>query len=177
MEAHYFFKKVAQILRKKMKIDIIKANYLDKNHAKDISFLMNEYAMDPMGGGKALHENVKNNLANELSKLPHAFTVVCYINGNPAGLVNCFEAFSTFACKPLVNIHDVIVLNEYRRNGINQKMLEKVEDIAVSKGCCKLTLEVLSENKIAKKSYESFGFSSYELDPKIGSALFWQKEL
>ena len=158
-----------------MKIEIIKADYLDKNHAKDIAFLMNEYATDPMGGGKPLPEKVKNNLANELSKLPHALTVMSYVNGHPAGLVNCFEAFSTFACQPLINIHDVIVSKKYRGNGLNQKMLKKVEDIAISKGCCKLTLGVLSENIIAKKSYEKFGFSSYELDPKLGSALFWQK--
>jgi len=160
-----------------MKIDIVKANYLNPNHAKDIAFLMDTYATDPMGGGKALPEKVKNNLAKELSKLPHALTVICYVDGNPVGLMNCFEAFSTFACQPLINIHDVIVLKEYRENGLNQKMLKKVEDIAIAKGCCKLTLEVLSGNMIAKKSYSKFGFSSYELDSKTGNALFWQKVL
>ena len=54
---------------------------------------------------------------------------------------------------------------------------EKVEEIAISKGCCKLTLEVLSGNAVAKASYEKFGFSGYELDPKVGNALFWQKSL
>jgi hypothetical protein len=24
------------------------------------------------------------------------------------GLVNCFEGFSTFACKPLVNVHELL---------------------------------------------------------------------
>ena len=158
-----------------MKIDIIKANYLDEDHAKEISFLMNEYASDLMGGGKPLPEKIKNGLANELSKLTYAFSVIGYIDAKPAGLINCFEAFSTFACKPLVNIHDIIVSKEYRGNGLSRQMLKKVEDIAISKGCCKLTLEVLEGNTIARKSYETFGFSSYELNPKMGSALFWQK--
>ncbi len=130
-----------------------------------------------MGGGKPLNENVKNNLVQELSKLPHAFSVIAYVNDQPAGLVNCFEAFSTFLCKPLINIHDVIVLNKYRGNGISQKMLEKVEEIAREKDCCKVTLEVLSNNEIAKSAYSKFGFSAYELDPKAGVALFWQKPL
>jgi ribosomal protein S18 acetylase RimI-like enzyme len=56
-------------------------------------------------------------------------------------------------------------------------MLEKVEDIAISKGCCKLTLEVLEGNKIARASYNKFGFSDYVLDPKMGKALFFQKVL
>ncbi len=56
-------------------------------------------------------------------------------------------------------------------------MLEKVEEIAISKGCCKLTLEVLEGNQIARSSYNKFGFTDYKLDPKMGQALFWQKIL
>ncbi|MFQ5485228.1 MAG: GNAT family N-acetyltransferase [Desulfobacterales bacterium] len=83
----------------------------------------------------------------------------------------------SFSCKPLINIHDVVVLNEFRGNGISLKMLDKVEEIAKSKGCCKITLEVLSNNDVAKSAYRKFGFSSYELDPKAGTAVFWQKLL
>ena len=92
-------------------------------------------------------------------------------------LFRSFEAFSTFSCKPLINIHDVVVLNEYRGNAVSQKMLDKVEEIAKTKGCCKVTLEVLSNNKVAKSAYSKFGFSGYELDSKAGAALFWQKTL
>lgn len=56
-------------------------------------------------------------------------------------------------------------------------MLEKVEEIARSKDCCKVTLEVLSNNEVAKSAYRKFGFSGYELDPEAGFALFWQKSL
>ncbi|MCF6259103.1 MAG: GNAT family N-acetyltransferase [Gammaproteobacteria bacterium] len=160
-----------------MIIEIIKADYCNEQHAKEIPMLLDRYASDSMGGGKPLNENVKNNLVKELSKLPHAFSVIAYVGGQPAGLVNCFEAFSTFSCKPLINIHDVVVVNEYRGHGISQKMLDKVEKIAISKGCCKITLEVLGNNDIAKAAYSKFGFSGYELDPKSGSALFWQKQL
>ncbi len=138
---------------------------------------MNAYATDPMGGGKPLSEEVKNNLAKELSKHPHAFSIISYVDGVAAGLVTCFELFSTFSCKPLINIHDVIVLEQFRGNGLSHKMFKKVEEIAISKGCCKLTLEVLEGNEIAKSSYIKFGFSDYQLDPKMGTALFWQKIL
>jgi ribosomal protein S18 acetylase RimI-like enzyme len=160
-----------------MNIEIIKADYVNKKHAKEIAALMNSYATDPMGGGKPLPEEVKNNLAQELSKLPYAFSVISYVDNVAAGLVTCFELFSTFSCKPLINIHDVIVLKEYRGNGLSHKMLRKVEEIAISKGCCKLTLEVLEGNKVAQSSYKKQGFSGYELAPKMGKALFWQKIL
>lgn len=160
-----------------MNIEVIKANYLNKQHEKEIPILLNGYASDPMGGGTPLKEEVKNNLVQELSKRPHAFSVIAYVDGHPAGLVNCFEAFSTFSCKPLINIHDFVVLNEYRGNGISQIMLDKVEEIARIKNCCKVTLEVLSNNEVAKSAYRKFGFAGYELDPKAGTALFWQKSL
>ena len=158
-----------------MNIKIIKADYLNVDHAKDIGFLLNQYATDPMGGGKSLDASIINNISTELSKLPHAFSVLAYIDNKPAGLVNCFESFSTFKCKPLINIHDVIVDTTFRGHGLSHKMLSLVESIAIEKGCCKLTLEVLEGNKIAQSSYLKFGFSDFQLDPTMGRALFWQK--
>jgi ribosomal protein S18 acetylase RimI-like enzyme len=158
-----------------MNVEIIKVNYADSKQANELITLLNTYAEDPMGGGEALTPYVIENLVDELSKRPHAFSVLCYVENIPVGLINCFEAFSTFLCKPLVNIHDVIILKEYRGQDLSQKMLTKVEDIAKSKGCCKLTLEVLSKNEAAKSSYKKYGFGNYELDPKMGTALFWQK--
>jgi len=160
-----------------MDIEVIQADYSNEQHEKDIPILLDAYALDPMGGGQALKNEVKEKLVKELAKLSHAFSVIAYVDNEPAGLVNCFEAFSTFACKPLINIHDVVVLDEYRGNGISQKMLDKVAQIAKSKDCCKMTLEVLSNNKIAKSAYSKFGFAGYELDPNAGAALFWQKKL
>ena len=139
--------------------------------------LLDAYASDPMGGGKPLTREVLNGVAGELARLPHAFSVIAYVETRPAGLANCFEMFSTFRCQPLINIHDMLVLPEYRGRGISGKILEKVEEIAVRKGCCKLTLEVLSGNAAAMAAYEKFGFNSYELDPAHGQALFWQKWL
>jgi len=160
-----------------MTIEILKADYANPIHQADIPTLLNAYATDPMGGGQALLAQVQENLVPELAKLPHAFSVLAYVDGEAAGLVNCFEAFSTFACKPLINIHDLVVLERHRGKGLSQLMLDKVEEIARAKGCCKITLEVLSNNAIAKSAYLKFGFAGYELDPQAGSALFWQKSL
>jgi len=159
-----------------MKIEVLIADYLNNQHAEDLGYLLNSYAEDPMGGATPLPDNIKTNLANELSKRPHAMSIICYVDNKPAGLINTFEVFSTFKCQPLINIHDIVVVKEYRGLGISQLMLTKVEKIAKDKGCCKITLEVLEGNEIARKSYIKFGFDGYELDPQMGKALFWQKE-
>ena len=154
-----------------------RANYLDSKHAADIGYLMNCYASDPMGGGNPLSTEITSRLANELSKIPHAFSVICYVSGKPAGLINCFDAFSTFKCKPIVNVHDIVVVEEFRGQGISHLLLQDIKKIAVEKNCCKITLEVLEGNIPAKSSYIKFGFTDYELDPSHGKALFWEKEL
>jgi GNAT superfamily N-acetyltransferase len=160
-----------------MNIKVEIADYRDEKQAQDIGYLLNYYATDPMGGGKALDEYIINNLADELSQIPHAFSVLCYVDEHPAALANCFEGFSTFKCKPLVNIHDVVVVKEYRGLGISLKMLAEIERIAKQRNCCKLTLEVLEGNTPAAQAYIKFGFTGYELDPTHGKAMFWQKPL
>ena len=160
-----------------MKIKLIQADYNNEQHGKDLLMLLNAYALDPMGGGEALSEFSQNNLIATLAKRAEMFTVLCYVDDEPAGIVNCVEGFSTFNCKPLINIHDCGVLSKYRGLGLTAKMFSEVEQIARNKECCKLTLEVLEGNIIAQNAYKKFGFSGYELDPELGKAIFWQKKL
>jgi ribosomal protein S18 acetylase RimI-like enzyme len=110
-------------------------------------------------------------------KLPHAVSLLAFCDGEPAGLMNAFFGFSTFNCKSLLNIHDMIVLPEYRGLGLAQLLLAAAETLARDKGCCKLTLEVQSRNDVAMGSYRKSGFSGYELDPQHWQAQFWQKVL
>lgn len=160
-----------------MATNIVLADYSNPLHQRDIPLLLDIYAHDPMGGGKPLSSYVKNSLVRELSKIPSAFSILAYNNEIPVGLINCFEGFSTFSCKPLINLHDVIVRLEFRGIGIFGKMLSKVEEIALAKNCCKITLEVLGDNETAQSTYRKHGYAPYQLAPCTGSAQFWQKLL
>jgi GNAT superfamily N-acetyltransferase len=153
------------------------ADFSHPEDAKALRQLMQEYACDPMGGGKALNDDVLEVLPEKLRANEKAYTVIAWMDNEPVGLVNSFEGFSTFKAKPLVNIHDVIVTKSLRGQGIAQKMLEAVEQEAIKRGCCKLTLEVLEGNKRAQQVYLDFGFAGYELDPSCGQAVFWEKQL
>ena len=83
--------------------------------------------------------------------------------------------FSTFKCQPLINIHDLAVIKTFRGQGISQALLSKLEQLALKKGCCKITLEVLEGNIVAQNAYQKFGFAGYQLDPNMGKAMLWQK--
>ena len=160
-----------------MTVRIIRADYHNPQHQKDLLYLLDQYARDPMGGGEGLKGSVKETLIDQLQQRDFACTVLAYVDDQPAGIANCFEGFSTFAAKPLINIHDLAVVSEFRGMGISQALLQEVENIAREKGCCKVTLEVLSGNQTAINSYQKFGFRQYELDPEKGQAQFWEKKL
>ena len=157
--------------------DLQIADFNNPAHASAIVYLLNEYAKDDMGGGAPLSTYSQANLVKEMAKRPTIHVVLAFVSGKPVGLINCIEGFSTFACKPLLNIHDVVVLAKYRGQGISSQLLKKAEEIAASLGCCKLTLEVLEGNKLAQAAYIANGFAGYQLDPEMGRALFWQKKL
>ena len=48
---------------------------------------------------------------------------------------------------------------------------------ARTRGCCKLTLEVLEGNRGALEAYLQSGFRAYALDPAMGTAIFLEKLL
>lgn len=161
-------------------IRVCKADYGLDDHAAAVVSLLDAYARDPMGGAEALSDFAKANLIPALAARPQAYSVLAFggTDGQtPVGLVNCIEGFSTFACRPLVNVHDVVVLDGYRGQRVAERMLALTEQIARERGACKLTLEVLQGNAGAIRLYQRVGFANYQLDPAMGHAQFWQKWL
>jgi GNAT superfamily N-acetyltransferase len=158
-------------------IEIVRARYHEPTHAAALVELLDAYARDPAGGGKALSEFARTNLVAELAARPFIFSVLAFDGDTAVGMVNAIEGFSTFACRHLLNVHDVVVLPSHRGRGIAVQMFAEVEAIARERGACKLTLEVLSGNRSARTLYEKLGFDDYRLDTAMGHAQFMQKWL
>lgn len=158
-------------------IKTVIADLNNEQHAAAYLSLMSHYASDPMGGAEDLSVFAKENLVEALLARNDVFIVLIFIANKPAALLTAIEGFSTFACKPLLNVHDVTVHNDFRGKKLTRILFEKIEEVAKQRDCCKITLEVLSGNTIACKAYRSLGFSDYQLDPEFGSAVFWTKKL
>lgn len=153
------------------------ADYADPADAAALVRLLNAYASEPAGGGEPLSDHVQSNLVRELAARPQAFSILAFDRAVPVGLVNCIEGFSTFKCKPLVNVHDVVVLASHRGRGIAEAMLAEAERLARQRGAVKMTLEVLAGNLPACRLYHRVGYAGYQLDPAMGTAQFMQKWL
>ena len=160
-----------------MAVDIVRVDYRDPKQGADLVTLLDTYARDPMGGGTPLSDDLRADLLPRLAALSNAFSMIAYDDDTPVGLANCFTGFSTFAARPLVNIHDLVVDSAHRSKGIGRALFASIEALAAEMGACKVTLEVLSGNQPAKALYRSLGYGDYQLDPESGHALFWQKRL
>jgi ribosomal protein S18 acetylase RimI-like enzyme len=152
-------------------------DYLDPTDRRALIDMLDMYARDPMGGGEPLAMDTRLRLCDGLSRVAGAISWLALKDGQPVGLLNALPGYSTFKAQPLMNVHDIAVDPAHRGQGVGQALLAAAEAHARALGCCKITLEVLSGNTLAQRSYERFGFEQYSLSPETGQALFMQKWL
>jgi ribosomal protein S18 acetylase RimI-like enzyme len=152
---------------------ITPASFDNPADAAAIVEIVNAYALEPQGGGKSLPDDVLKRIVPGMAAVPGAFTLLARSQGRPVGAAICFRGFSTFAGRPLVNVHDLSVLKEHRGQGIGARLLQAVEASARAQGCCKVTLEVREVNPLAEKLYRRLGYG----DPSGFATRFLDKPL
>jgi ribosomal protein S18 acetylase RimI-like enzyme len=150
--------------------NISACDYSNPEHRQAIISLINAYIDDEMGGGKPLSKSAQLCLIEGLSNHPKSIVFLAEADGLFVGLLTAFENFSTFTAKPMVNIHDVIVLKEYRGKGIGRQLMNAVISEAENRGSNRVTLEVRKDNPTAQNLYQSLGFE--DTDP---SMFYWRK--
>lgn len=160
-----------------MSIEIREANLSDSREAEAFLRVLQSYAQDIMGGGRALAPDVAKRLPAALAQHPGALVLLAWSEERAIGVATCFLGFSTFAAQPLLNIHDLAVVPERRGQGVGRALLSAAESFARARGCVKLSLEVLEENTGAQKLYESFGFRDYQIGGVERRTFFLTKPL
>jgi ribosomal protein S18 acetylase RimI-like enzyme len=156
---------------------VIEADLNDPQHQTAVLQLINAYARDPMGDGRDLPAAVCDRLIPGLQQHPTSLVFLAFDGVTAVGVAVCFVGFSTFAAQPLINIHDLAVMPDYRGRGIGRRLLERIEAKGCDLGCCKLTLEVREDNHRAQRLYHGFGFG--DAPREFGTVRNWflQKRL
>jgi len=142
-----------------MTIDVREADLAAAADAAAIVALVDAYAREPVGGGAPLPQEVAARLVPGLRAHATTLVLLAFVDGHAVGVAICFAGFSTFAARPLLNVHDLAVLPAARRRGVGRALLAAVEARARARGCCKITLEVLDRNDPARALYASVGFA------------------
>lgn len=158
-------------------IAIREADWQEPSHGAGLIEVLDSYARGDSGGSSPLPDDVKRRLVPALAEQPSALVLLAFAEGRVVGVATCFFGFSTFAAKPLLNVHDLAVLPEFRSQGIGRALLAAAEDRARARGCAKLTLEVLETNHGARRLYEAVGFRDFELAGQLLRTHFLSKSL
>ena len=78
-------------------------------------------------------------------------------------------------------IYSIAVAPPARGRGIGRRMMQRAENEARKRGCCRMRLEVRMENTTAIRLYESLGFSDTAVIPGYyqdgAHAMVYRKEL
>ena len=142
-------------------IAIREADLADSAEGAGLVEVLDSYAREPGGQNAPLPADVRARLIPGLRAHPTALPLLAVSGTRIVGAAVCVWGYSTFAARPLLNIHDFVVLPEFRGQGIGRQLLDDVERRARERGCCKLTLEVHESNEGAKRLYREVGFGPW----------------
>lgn len=151
-------------------IEITHPDLNDPAQAGTFAALFSEYAGQPV-------DRVGQYLIGQLRRRLNILVFLVTSDHVPAGFAICVEGFSSYACMPLLNIHDFYVSSNFRGRGIGKALMIEIEGAARRQGCCKITLEVRESNQIARNLYRTAGFDGDLDGDEQGKALVMQKKL
>lgn len=142
------------------RVRVVESDLSSRKDQEALIELINAYLKGEMGEGRVLTTDAEAKLISGLIGQANAIIFFAEYGSRIIGLAACFLGFSTFFAKKLINIHDLIVLPEYRRRKVAEKIISFVEKKARDMDCCKLTLEVRADNIKAMGLYKKTGFSA-----------------
>ena len=158
-------------------VTIVDADLSRGEHQQALLTMLDAYMRDPMEGGEPPSERVKRELVPGLRAHPACYVFLAYRDGTPVGFTICFLGFSTFLARPLINIHDIFVDQSVRGRGIGSMLLERIEAKARELNCCRITLEVREDNRVARGLYRKVGFDQVVVGAERIALEFWHKPL
>jgi ribosomal protein S18 acetylase RimI-like enzyme len=158
-------------------VTIVDADLSRPEHQNALVTMLDAYMRDPMEGGMPPSEQVKRDLVPGLRAHPACHVYLAYHDGVPVGFSICFLGFSTFNARPLINIHDIFVDSSVRGMGIGAMLLKRIEAKAHELNCCRITLEVREDNRVARGLYRKVGFDRVVVGAKRVPMEFWHKLL
>ena len=158
-------------------ITIVDADLSRAEHQHALLTMLEAYILDPMEGGVLPSAQVKRDLVPGLRAHPACYVLLAYQASAPVGFAICFLGFSTFLARPLLNIHDIFVDAALRGAGIGATLLDRIELKARDLNCCRITLEVREDNRVARGLYRKVGFDRVLVGAERVAMEFWHKPL
>lgn len=155
-----------------MNLTFLPVNLNNEDHCKQLIQLLDAYMQDEMGNGSPMPDELAPKILEGLKNYSGYLGFFAVVNGTYAALANCNKNFSSFKAKPLINIHDFVVLPDFRGKGVGRFLLDSIANFGKENGYCRINLEVRHDNSNAQKLYQKDGYAEC-LPPMY----FWEKNL
>ncbi len=107
-------------------VRIEEVDWVDEGHQRAVVHLIDAYAREPIEGGRGLSTFARENVVAGLRTHPASLVLLAFCGETAVGIAVCLRGFSTFAARPLINIHDLAVLREWQGRGVGSALLEAV---------------------------------------------------
>jgi ribosomal protein S18 acetylase RimI-like enzyme len=160
-----------------MELRVVEADLSDPLHREALVERLDAFVREPVIGGSPLPTPVRAELADRLRDHPTARAWLAFDGARAVGFAIGIVGFSSFAARPVLNVHDLGVERGLRGKGVGRALLEALERAARELGCCKLTLEVRQDNARARRVYDAFGFVAFHPGEDPVPKLFLEKKL
>ena len=147
---------------------VVRIDVASTEQCSQFEILFNEYS-------PGLSADIEFHVIKQLFDLPYFHGFICFVDNVPAGFAVCFESYSTYRAKKVLNIHDFMVSSSYRGKGMGKALLKGIEQYCCDHEYLKITLEVDEDNIAAQKLYSSCDYEDYQVVLK--GLLHWQKYL
>ena len=157
------------------KVTIVDADLSRADHQNAIVAMLDAFMLEQ--DGVPLSQQARREMIPGLRAHPACYISLAYRDGAPVGFSICFLGFSTFNARPLINIHDIFVDSSVRGMGIGAMLLKRIDAKAHELNCCRITLEVREDNRVARGLYRKVGFDRVVVGAKRVPMEFWHKLL
>jgi GNAT superfamily N-acetyltransferase len=97
-----------------------------------------------------------------LSNKPKYQAYIGKVDNTPVSYIIYFFTYSSFLALPTLYLEDIFVLEQYRREGIGEKMFTFIKQVAKREGCGRIEFTVLTWNTSAQKFYAKNGAKCLE---------------
>lgn len=93
---------------------------------------------------------------------PRAQALIALAEAEPVGFAIFFHNYSTFTGRPGLYLEDLYVRPTHRRQGIGQRLLTRLAEIAIERDCARMEWSVLTWNTPAIEFYRRLGACALE---------------
>ncbi len=97
----------------------------------------------------------------EVLKSPDNYVFVAEENGKIIGFATASIRILVRYVKPIAELDELFVVEEFRKHGIGKKFMQKIEEIAKKRDCYRLYIASASRFEVAHKFYGGLGYTNY----------------